>query len=213
MREEFGVPVLRPVQRRGFGGHGPPLIVGGTGDRVLQAAAAHADIVSVAGAFQIKGRPPGTMRIGTDTEAQQRVRYARECAGDRAARIEWHALIQAVVQTDYRRSAAAALARRFGNMTPDEILATLFAFIGTVEQMAEQCYAIGSATASPTTPSTVRSWTCSPRSSSACDGKCLTLPSRCANRYGDTAGPAWWRAATILAFDLVTEAGEQALVP
>ena len=78
------------------------------------------------------------MRIGTDTEAQQRVRYARECAGDRAARIEWHALIQAVVQTDDRRSAAAALERRFGNMTPDEILATPFVFIGTVEQMAEQ---------------------------------------------------------------------------
>ena len=58
LRDEFGIPVLRPVQRRGFGGHGPPLIVGGTGDRILQVAAEHADIVSVAGAFQIKGQPP-----------------------------------------------------------------------------------------------------------------------------------------------------------
>src|SRR5512132_1938215 len=34
-----------PVQRHGFGGSGPPLIVGGTGDRILKIAARHADIV------------------------------------------------------------------------------------------------------------------------------------------------------------------------
>jgi alkanesulfonate monooxygenase SsuD/methylene tetrahydromethanopterin reductase-like flavin-dependent oxidoreductase (luciferase family) len=55
LRDEFGIPVLRPVQRRGFGGHGPPLIVGGTGDRVP--------------------------RIATDAETDERVRYASECAG------------------------------------------------------------------------------------------------------------------------------------
>ena len=30
LREAFDLPVLRPMQRRGFGGYGPPLIVGGT---------------------------------------------------------------------------------------------------------------------------------------------------------------------------------------
>ena len=94
LRDEFGIPVLRPVQRRGFGGHGPPLIVGGTGDRVLRIAAEHADIISIAGALQITGQPPGTMRIATDAETDERVRYALDCAGDRAGRIEWHALIQ-----------------------------------------------------------------------------------------------------------------------
>ncbi|MGH3867474.1 MAG: TIGR03621 family F420-dependent LLM class oxidoreductase [Pseudonocardiaceae bacterium] len=139
LRDEFGIPVLRPVQRRGFGGHGPPLIVGGTGDRVLRIAAEHADIISIAGALQITGQPPGTMRIATDAETDERVRYASECAGDRAGRIEWHALIHAVVQTDDRWATAAALARRFGNlMSTDEILATPFVLIGTIEQMAEQ---------------------------------------------------------------------------
>jgi probable F420-dependent oxidoreductase len=134
LRDEFGIPVLRPVQRRGFGGHGPPLIVGGTGDRVLRIAAEYADIISIAGALQITGQPPGTMRLATDAEADERLRYAREYAGDRAERIEWHALIQAVVQTDDRWAAAAALARRFGNlMSTDEILATPFVLIGTIQ--------------------------------------------------------------------------------
>jgi alkanesulfonate monooxygenase SsuD/methylene tetrahydromethanopterin reductase-like flavin-dependent oxidoreductase (luciferase family) len=79
------------------------------------------------------------MRIVTDVEADERVRYALECPGDRAGRIEWHALIQAVVPTDDRWAAAAALTRRFGNlMSPDEILVTPFVLIGTIEQMAEQ---------------------------------------------------------------------------
>lgn len=139
LRDEFGIPVLRPVQRRGFGGYGPPLIVGGTGDRVLRIAGEHADIISIAGALQVTGQPPGTMRIATDAEADERVRYANECAGDRAGRIEWHALIQAVVQTDDRRAAASVLTRRFGNLMPtDEILATPFVLIGTIKQMAEQ---------------------------------------------------------------------------
>ena len=139
LRDEFGIPVLRPVQHHGFGGWGPPLIVGGTGDRILRLAAERADIISVAGAFQIKGQPPGTMRIGTAAEADERVRYARQCAGERADHIEWHALTQVVVETRHRRAAAGKLAERFGHLiSPDEILQTPFVFIGTIEQMAQQ---------------------------------------------------------------------------
>ncbi|HYZ38490.1 MAG TPA: LLM class F420-dependent oxidoreductase [Pseudonocardiaceae bacterium] len=139
MREMFNIPVLRPAQRVGFGGWGPPLIIGGTGERVLSLAAEQADIVSIAGAFQVRGQPPGTLRMGTAAEADERVRYARQCAGERADKIEWHALIQTVVQTDDRSAAAVALAQRFGaTMSAEQILATPFVFIGTVEQMAEQ---------------------------------------------------------------------------
>jgi probable F420-dependent oxidoreductase len=139
LRDTFGVPVLRPVQRRGFGGYGPPLIVGGTGDRVLRIAAAHADIVSIAGAFQISGQPPGTLRIGTATEADERVRFARECAGRRADHIEWHMLAQLVVETDDRRAAADQVVRRYGQaVTTEGLLDTPFVLIGTVEQMADQ---------------------------------------------------------------------------
>src|SRR5215467_13052103 len=59
LRDRFGIPALKPVQHCGFGGHGPPLIVGGTGQRVLRIAAETADIVGIAGARQAAGKPPG----------------------------------------------------------------------------------------------------------------------------------------------------------
>jgi probable F420-dependent oxidoreductase len=137
LREQFGIPALRPVQRTGFGGHGPPLIVGGTGERVLRVAGEYADIVGVAGALQLKGSPPGTMRIATDTEIDGRVRFARECAGDRD--VEWHILVQAVVPADDREAAASGLAERFGGvMSAAEILASPFVLLGTVAEMADQ---------------------------------------------------------------------------
>ncbi|SEG03356.1 probable F420-dependent oxidoreductase, MSMEG_2516 family [Saccharopolyspora kobensis] len=139
LREHFGVTALRPVQRTGFGGYGPPLIVGGTGDRILRIAAATADIIGIAGAFQVPGQPPGTLRIGTADEADERIRFAREHAGERADQVQWQALTQAVVVTDDRRAAAEEFLSRTGPMmTADELLETPFVFIGTVEQMAEQ---------------------------------------------------------------------------
>jgi probable F420-dependent oxidoreductase len=142
LRTELGTPVLRPVQRRGFGGHGPPLIIGGTGDRILRIAAERADIVAIAGAFQIKGRPPGVFRIGTAAEADERVAYARACAGDRAAEIEWHVLTQIVLETADRRTAAEKVLEQHDlMMTSDELLESPFVFIGTVEEMADQIVA------------------------------------------------------------------------
>jgi probable F420-dependent oxidoreductase len=128
-----------PVQRTGFDGSGPPLIVGGTGDRVLSIAARYADIIGVAGVYQVPGKPAGTFRLGTAADADDRVRFAREQAGDRADDVEWHLLVQMVVPTDDRRAAAEDLVSRFGGeMTVDEALGTPFLLIGTPAQMAEQ---------------------------------------------------------------------------
>jgi probable F420-dependent oxidoreductase len=138
-REAMGRSVPRPVQRRGFDGAGPPLIVGGTGDRILRIAAEYADIIAVAGVYQMKGQPPGTFRLGTAEEAAERVRYARECAGERADAVEWHTLVQMVVETDDRRGVAEKIVEQHGRtMTVDELLDTPFVLIGTVEQMAER---------------------------------------------------------------------------
>jgi probable F420-dependent oxidoreductase len=129
----------QPVQKVGFDGSGPPLIVGGTGDRILGIAGRYADIIGVAGAFQLRGRPPGTFRIATAAEAEERVLFARAQAGDRADDVEWHLLVQAVVPTSDRRAAAEDLLRKHAQMmTVDEALETPYVLIGTPEQMAEQ---------------------------------------------------------------------------
>lgn len=140
-----------PVQRHGFGGSGPPLIVGGTGDRILTIAAEHADIVGVAGVWQVPGQPPGTFRLATAEEADERVRFARACAATRAERIEWHLLVQAVIITDDRRAAAEKLvaehqrtAARNGAAARDAVLnvtqtlQTPYLLIGTPGEIAGQ---------------------------------------------------------------------------
>lgn len=137
--EFFGLAATEPVQRAGFGGSGPPLLVGGTGDTVLRAAVRHADIVGIAGAYQMKGEPPGTFRLGTAEEAAERVRFAREHAGDRADRIEWNVLVQHVQVTSDRRAEAGRMrAERLPYMTVEEILDTPFVLLGTEAQIAEQ---------------------------------------------------------------------------
>ncbi|HEY6275503.1 MAG TPA: TIGR03621 family F420-dependent LLM class oxidoreductase [Streptosporangiaceae bacterium] len=146
-----GVPRLVPVQRHGFAGTGPPLIVGGTGDRILRIAAAHADIVGVAGVFQIPGQPPGTFRLATAAEADERVGFARACAGARADQIEWHLLVQAVIVTGDRQAAAENLVAERRRMAaeqgadPDqtvltvgEALRTPYLLIGTADEIAAQ---------------------------------------------------------------------------
>jgi probable F420-dependent oxidoreductase len=139
LRQRLGFPPLLPAQHQGFGGHGPPLLVGGTGDRILRIAAETADIVGIGGLFQIKGQPPGAFRLCTAAEADDRVRFVRNCAGERADKIEWHALTQVVMVTRDRSKAAADLAEQYrGTVTAEEILENPFLFVGTIEQMAEQ---------------------------------------------------------------------------
>lgn len=137
LRDAFGLPAHMPVQRRGFGGAGPPLIIGGTGDRMLTLAAKRADIVGVAGAVQMPGKPAGTLRIGTAEEAAERVAFVREQAGDRDP--ELNVLVQAVVVTDDRRATAAKLAaERFSYFTAEQVLQSPFLLIGTEAEIAEQ---------------------------------------------------------------------------
>jgi probable F420-dependent oxidoreductase len=139
-RDVLGYPPLRPVQRQGFGGYGPPLLVGGTGERVLKVAAEEADIIAIAGAYQLKGQPPGVFRLGSATETDERVEFARRCAGSRADEIEWHALVQAVIITDDREKTAAELAARYEEPA-EALLDTPFMLLGTVDEIAAQILA------------------------------------------------------------------------
>jgi probable F420-dependent oxidoreductase len=146
-----GESAPKPVQRAGFGGFGPPLLIGGTGDAVLRLAGQQAQIIGVAGVYQIKGQPPGTLRLATVAEADERMAFARACAGSRADEIEWHLLVQRVVLTEDRRAGAeqlvaesreaaeaAGVTDEHAVMTVDEALATPYLLIGTADEIAAQ---------------------------------------------------------------------------
>lgn len=141
----------KPVQRTGFGGSGPPLLIGGTGDGVLRIAAEHAQIVGPAGAYQVKNQPPGVLRLANVAEAEERIQFARQCAGARAGQIEWHLLVQRVVITHDRRGAAQQLiaeqrqaAEQAGAtderavLSIDDALQTPYLLIGTADEIAAQ---------------------------------------------------------------------------
>ena len=141
----------KPVQRSGFGGSGPPLLIGGTGDAVLRIGAQRAQIIGVAGTYQVKGQPAGTLRLATVSEVDERIAFARSCAGTRVDEIEWHLLVQAVVVTDDRRGAAeervaewrrnseaALVADQRAVPTVDELLETPYVLIGTPDEIAAQ---------------------------------------------------------------------------
>jgi alkanesulfonate monooxygenase SsuD/methylene tetrahydromethanopterin reductase-like flavin-dependent oxidoreductase (luciferase family) len=106
---------------------------------MLSLAVARADTVAVGGLFQRKGEPPGTFRMGSATEAAERVAFIRELAGAQAAELELHVLIQGVVITDNRRAAARELVeKQVPHFTVDELLETPFVLIGTVDEIAAQ---------------------------------------------------------------------------
>jgi probable F420-dependent oxidoreductase len=139
LEELTGHGPLKPVQRAGLNQTGPPLIIGGTGDRILALAAQRADIVAVGGLKQIPVQPPGTFTILTGAEADERVAYIRTQAGPRADDLELHVLIQAVVVTPDRRAAAAEMISEDGfEMTADELLDSPFMVFGTVPEIADQ---------------------------------------------------------------------------
>ena len=125
-----------PVQRPR-----PPIFIGGSAPRLLALAAKEADIVGLTG---IAFRRGGAVRDVSDWKAavvDERVQLVREAAGDRYDCLELNALVQRVVVTDDRRKAAEELARRWEQMSPEELLQSPYVLIGTVEQLVEDLQA------------------------------------------------------------------------
>jgi probable F420-dependent oxidoreductase len=119
----------------------PPLLIAGTGDGMLELAAEHADIFGYGGLWQQKGQPPGTFRLATAAETDERIGFIRERAGSRFDRIELNVLIQAVEITDDRDAAAAGLAAdTLEGTDPEEILRAPTVLVGTVQQIVDQLH-------------------------------------------------------------------------
>jgi probable F420-dependent oxidoreductase len=126
----------RPVQRP----H-PPIFIGGNGPRLLTLGAQEADIVGLTGiTFRADGADPD-LSAWKGGAVDEQVRLVRETAGERFERLELNALVQRVVITDDRRSAAEALTRDWTGLTAEDILQSPYALVGTVEELVEDLLA------------------------------------------------------------------------
>jgi probable F420-dependent oxidoreductase len=115
---------------------GPPLVIGGGSKRVLTLAGQYANTVSI-----VPSLAAGF--VGAEVAAESvvekyadRVRWAREAAGDRAGDLEfqcWTAVVQVVPN-------AAELFEMLSpafDLTPDQLAAAPIALVGTVEEIIE----------------------------------------------------------------------------
>jgi probable F420-dependent oxidoreductase len=119
----------------------PPILIGGNGRNLLTLAAREADIVGFSGiTFRRGGAVPDISGWGV-SEVDKRMQLVRDVAGDRYSRLELNALVQRVVVTDHPRQAAEELARRWTQLSPEEILQSPYVLIGTVEKLFEDLHA------------------------------------------------------------------------
>ncbi|HEY1445545.1 MAG TPA: TIGR03621 family F420-dependent LLM class oxidoreductase [Acidimicrobiales bacterium] len=115
---------------------GPPLVIGGGGRRILSLAGQYASIVSVVPSLAAGYIGPEVAAEAILDRYHDRVRWAREAAGERAGDLElqcWTATVQVVPNAD---EVVESLAPIF-DLTPDQLRAAPLALIGTVAEIAE----------------------------------------------------------------------------
>ncbi|GAB2966263.1 TIGR03621 family F420-dependent LLM class oxidoreductase [Saccharothrix stipae] len=113
----------------------PPVLIGGTGDRMLRLAAERADVVSVGGIKHIKGKPTGNFRVIGWDETEERVAFVRDAAAGRDVTL--NAFVQVVELTDDREAAAARIAADW-ELTAEVVLDSPYMLIGTADEIAAQ---------------------------------------------------------------------------
>jgi probable F420-dependent oxidoreductase len=122
------IPVQRPH---------PPILIGGNGRRLLALAGREAGIVGLSGITFRQGGIQPDLSAWRAAAVEERLAIVRAAAGERYRRLELNALVQRVVVTDDRHGAARELASRWPQLSVDELLASPYLLVGTVDQMVE----------------------------------------------------------------------------
>ncbi len=120
-------PVQRPM----------PLVIGGGGRKVLTLAAREADIIGINGNLKSgKANDPGQAPNMNPASTDDKLGWVREAAGDRYGDVEIQAFAGFVHFTDDPLGMAGAMAPAF-EATPEEVLDSPVALVGTVDSMTE----------------------------------------------------------------------------
>jgi probable F420-dependent oxidoreductase len=129
IKEHNGLP--KPVQQP----H-PPILVGGGGKRVLSLAAREADIIGVN--FNLApGRVNAeVMNTGDATSTAEKIGWIRDAAGNRFDDLELNVTVFVAIVNDDQAAMVARVAPGFG-MSPEEVLQSPHALIGSVGQIAD----------------------------------------------------------------------------
>ncbi|MFE9626209.1 LLM class F420-dependent oxidoreductase [Streptomyces sp. NPDC006527] len=122
----------RPVQRPRV-----PLLIGANGDRMLELAAEHADIVAFTGARPSARSATGLTPI-TAGELDERVARYRDLARGREEPAELNLLIQMVIVTEDREAAVRPLLERAPQLTLEQALELPLLLVGTLEEIVAQ---------------------------------------------------------------------------
>jgi alkanesulfonate monooxygenase SsuD/methylene tetrahydromethanopterin reductase-like flavin-dependent oxidoreductase (luciferase family) len=113
---------------------GPPIFVAGGGPRMLRFAARHADIVGVNPSLPSSERRSEARLDGVADRVDEKFALIREAAGERYDDLVFHGWLQAAAVTDDGHAAAAEIGATLG-LDAEEILATPFVLLGSVEEI------------------------------------------------------------------------------
>jgi probable F420-dependent oxidoreductase len=115
---------------------GPPLVIGGGSRRILELAGRVATVVSVVPSLRAGFIGAETAAEAVAEKYADRVRWAREAAGDRAGELELQCWTAAVSVGPNAAEVVERLAPAFG-LTSDQLRGTPIALIGSVSEIAD----------------------------------------------------------------------------
>ncbi|WP_433654841.1 TIGR03621 family F420-dependent LLM class oxidoreductase [Nocardia sp. CA-128927] len=131
LRKLYSDPDYQPAPARP---EGPPVLIAGSGNRLLGMAAQHADVVGLPGAAFTES---GLMRAASAEEVGERTEYVRGLLGERRERVELNLLVWAVAAPSERDTLGDRVRQLLPGFTDDQIGAAPAVMMGTPQQIAD----------------------------------------------------------------------------
>ncbi|RDI68187.1 TIGR03621 family F420-dependent LLM class oxidoreductase [Nocardia pseudobrasiliensis] len=131
MRKLHSDPAYQPAPARPGG---PPVLIAGSGNRLLRIAAQHADVVGLPGAVMPKDAPPN---VAGPEQVAERAAYVRDLLGDRRDRVELNLLVWGVGAPADRDGVGARVRAAVPGFTDDRIDEVPAVMVGTPQQIAD----------------------------------------------------------------------------